>query len=134
MLVKLVEHKAREVSDFRSECFDRFMTGTRNLEFLNFRKNVTLLLSVVLVHLLLTIDLIKVCFHDSFFVKLRKLKAFRKEKEKEKKRIEQRLADRISILPLDRYKLIHHSEWDDECYLYSKKIFKVFFTEIRYDK
>lgn len=48
VLVKLVEHKAREVSDFRSECFDRFMTGTRNLEFLNFRKNVTLLLSVVL--------------------------------------------------------------------------------------
>lgn len=33
VLVKLVEHKAREVSDFRSECFDRFM---RNLEFLNF--------------------------------------------------------------------------------------------------
>lgn len=35
VLVKLVEHKAREVSDFRSECFDRFM---RNLEFLNFWK------------------------------------------------------------------------------------------------
>lgn len=56
------------------------------------------------------------------------MKAFRKEK---KQRTEQRLADRISILSLGRYKLIHRSEWDDESHYKKIRYLKCFSP--RYD-
>lgn len=99
VLVKLVEHKAREVSDFRGECFDRFMTGSRN--FWIFGKNVT-----------------RCATFCRYLIKVYTLSRFIFVKKKGKK--ESNKDSPISVLPLDRYKLIHRSEWDDESH--SKKI------------